>query len=298
MNVMKCEICEKEFNFNCHLARHLERKLPCRQTENKETRVGAPDIEHNQCEYCHKKLSTPYRLRTHAERCGMMNDAVRILEIKLSKDVSLNPTSTRCRFCKKNFARMDNLRRHDERCKEKEKYRIRLLKVTRGGRCMPGRLNISVTNNVIFNNNMDWNDMHAMRKLLDQLIPLGDIKKYTKTGNVAMSLGDIARVYYSHNDSIEYSNIKSKTMKCRENGVFVSRDADYVNIHNIEPMIHRVQDADDVGHEIPNIDDYGRLDRLTRLDDKMLTREDREFIRMVLDEQKRATHDSLKNRIV
>ena len=56
-------------------------------------------------------------------------------------------------------------------------------------------------------------------------------------------------------------------MKCRENGKFISRDEDYVNTHNLEPMIHRVQDAKNDGVLVPNIYDYKKLDNLRRTGD-------------------------------
>lgn len=137
---------------------------------------------------------------------------------------------------------------------------------------------------------MDWNDRKAMVELLEQIIPLDSIKYYTRSGDVAVSLGDIARKYYEHNDSVQCTNLKTNTVKCRENGKFISRDADYVNTHNIEPMIHRVQDANEDGVLVPNINDYDRLDNLTSKVADALTRDERAFFRKVLDEQKRATH--------
>lgn len=249
--------------------------------------------EHDRCEYCHKKMSTVYRLNTHRSSCGMRNDIVRVLEMRLSRTVALDPTSTRCRFCDRQFSRVDNLHRHDAACKEKEEYKMELLREIHGERYVPKR-----SANVVFDDAMDWNDTRAIRRLLAHLIPLSDIKKYTKTGDVSVSMGDIARMYYTHNDSVDFANTRVKDVRCRENGAFVTRDSDYVIRHVIEPMIHRVQDACDVGIEIPNIDEYGRLDRLLRLDAGHMSREDREFVRKVLEEQRRATRDSANNRII
>lgn len=211
-------------------------------------------------------------LKYHYKRCKMKDDDVRRLENQLNKDVTIDPYASVCRFCNKNYFNRGNLRRHDVVCKSKREYKNALLKE-----------NDATTT-------IDWNDRRGMMELLERIVPLNSIKHYTRTGNVAVSLGDIARKYYEHNDSVRCTNLKSNTVRCRENGRFISRDADYVNTHNIEPIIHRVQDASDGGVMVPNIDEYNRLDKITRKDANALTRDDRVFLRKVLDEQKRATH--------
>ena len=303
--MISCDICGKTFNYNCQLMRHLEKKFPCQQRNVTTT----PTQEENdkQCMYCQKILSTPYTLIRHEKTCKMKEDDVRQLENQLEKDVSLEPDTNVCRFCNKNFFNRRNLKRHDGVCKSKKEYKNALMEeidartttinnttnnTTNNNTTNNNTTNNNTTNNNttinIFNNTMDWNDTRAMVELLEQIIPLESIKYYTRTGDVAVSLGDIARKYYEHNDSVQCTNLKTNTVKCRENGKFISRDADYVNTQNIEPMIHRVQDATYDGVLVPNIDDYDKLDRLTRQD--KLTKEERSFLRKVLDEQKRAMH--------
>lgn len=292
--MISCDICGKTFNYNCHLMRHLEKKFMCHPPTKK---------TQEECMYCKKTLSTQYTLKRHERICKMKDDNVRQLENQLKKNISIEPDSVVCRFCKNNYYNRCNLKRHENVCKSKEAYKNMLMEEMDAKTTTNNITNNNTTNNttnnnttnnhttinnIIFNKTMDWNDTKAMVELLEQIIPTDSIKYYTRTGDIAVSLGDIARKYYEHNDSVQCTNLKTNTVKCRENGKFISRDADYVNAHNIEPMIHKVQDANYEGVSVPNIADYNRLDNLTRQD--KLTRDDRVFLRKVLDEQKRAMH--------
>lgn len=296
-----CDICRKEFRYNYLLIRHLERKVPCQPPldENIENTK-----KKHECEFCMKKLSTAQRLGTHEDVCRGKRDIVRQLEMQLCRDVVIDPESNACRFCKKEFCNKKSLNRHDSVCKSKNEYKQVLMEEmeakgltinnttnnNNSHNTTNNTTNNTTINNVIFNNTMDWNDREAMMELLEQIIPLDSIKHYTRTGDVAVSLGDIARKYYEHTDSVRCTNLKTNTVKCRENGKFITRDADYVNAHNIETMIHRVQDASDEGVLVPNIDEYGRLDGLIRQDIGALSRDERGFLKKVFDEQKRASH--------
>ena len=310
--MISCDVCGKEFEYSYLLIRHLERKIPChppiqiKKQENKE-----PVRPKYECKYCMKTLSSAQRFRIHKDVCNMMKDSVRQLEIQLCRDVVIEPESKTCRFCEKDFYNRRNMKRHDSVCKSKNEYRQMLMEEMEAKGLTINNTtnnnnshnttnnttnnnttnnNNTMINNVIFNNTMDWNDREAMMELLEQIIPLDSIKHYTRTGDVAVSLGDIARKYYEHTDSVRCTNLKTNTVRCRENGKFITRDADYVNAHNIETMIHRVQDASDEGVLVPNIDEYGRLDGLIRQDIGALSRDERGFLKKVFDEQKRASH--------
>jgi hypothetical protein len=112
--MVSCDICGKEFNYDCHLVRHLGKKFPCKPK---------PKKEEHQCVYCQKVLSTPYTLIRHDRTCKMKEDDVRQLEMQLEKDVSLEPDTNVCRFCNKNFFNRRNMKRHDGVCKSKKEYK-------------------------------------------------------------------------------------------------------------------------------------------------------------------------------
>lgn len=286
-----CDTCKKGFSYTYLLLKHLERKTPCKLTapviKNRET----TSLKHGKCQYCHKHISRPGRLRSHEQVCKLKDDKVRRLEIQLNKNVCLDPDSKKCRFCDTTLYNVNSLRRHDKICKYKDQYMMNLAE-----ECRPMSVNITV-NNTTINNTIDWNDLRGMRELLEQLLTPEQIQNMTRTGDVAISLGNIARVYYSHTDSVVCTNLRSNIMRCRENGTVVSHNADYVSSCNIEPMIHRVQDTDDMGHKIPNIDEYHMLDRLTRVSHMSLSKEQKIFLKNVMDEQKNATYDAFRNRL-
>jgi hypothetical protein len=246
-------------------------------------------IELNKCQYCNKHITRISRLRSHEDGCKFRCDDVRKLEIDLRKNVVIDPSSRKCRFCDRTLSDIKSLRRHHKICKHREQYRMSLLE-----ECRP--VTTTTINNITVNTFIDWNDLRGMRELLEQLLSPEQIQRMTRSGDVAISLGNIARVYYSHTDSVVCTNLRSNTLKCRENGIVVSHNADYVNSYNIEPMIHRVQDTDELGHKIPNIDEYNKLDQLTRTPVPKLTKEQKMFLKSVMEEQKNATYDAFRNR--
>ena len=305
-----CDTCKKGFEYNYLLRNHLLRKIPCKPpvtcVQSKNTREPLKQQseplkqqseplkqQSSKCRYCHKYISRAGRLQNHERLCKLKEDAVRKLEIRLNKKVSLDPESRRCRFCDITLFNVNSLRRHDALCKHKEQYRLVLL-----SEFPPIPVTIqNITFNTTINNTIDWNDSKSMRELLERLLTPEQIQRMTRTGDVAISLGNIARVYYSHTDSVVCTNLRSNMMRCRENGTIVSHNADYVSYHNIEPIIHRVQDTDELGHKIPNIDDYNMLDQLTRVPVPDLTKNQKIFLKSVMDEQKNASYDAFRNRV-
>lgn len=286
-----CEVCNKGFAYEYLLEKHKKRKIPCKPENNANDNL--------RCEYCNHVSSTTFRLQTHKKICKMQDDNVRKLEMKLCKMVVLDPNSKTCRFCARSFFNLNNLHRHDKVCKEKETYRLSLLKENKATSTagIPSSTTIqNITVNI--NNSIDWNDSMGMREILVQLLPPEKVIRLTRNGDVANSLGNIARVFYSHTDSVICTNLRSNILKCRENGIIVSKNADFVSSQNIEPMIHRVQETDELGLKIPNIDEYNRLDRLTRIPYSDLTKEQKILLRNVLDEQKAATYDAFRNRLM
>ena len=235
----------------------------------------------DKCRFCHKYISRQRRLHKHESNCKLSEDKVRMLEMFLCKNVELYPESRRCRFCDKTFFDIKNLHRHDKTCKNKEQYNATLLKECR------------MKENVM---NTDWNDLKGMYKLMDYIMTPEQIQDMTKTGDVAVSLSNIARTYYSYTCSVICTNVRSNTVQCKENGTFVCHNVEYVSLHNIEPMIHKVQDTKVIGYNILNIDEYNRLDQITRIPSLELTKEQKVLLKRVMDEQKNAAYDAFKNR--
>jgi hypothetical protein len=84
-------------------------------------------IKPGKCQYCQKIISRQCRLQRHEDKCRLKNDPIRLIELKLQKDVTL-PNDNSCRFCLKSFYNICSLHRHDSTCNAKKVYHESLLK--------------------------------------------------------------------------------------------------------------------------------------------------------------------------
>lgn len=125
--MVTCDTCKKTFKYNYLLIQHLERKIPCSSPMNN-SNDELPILGNHVCQYCMKNLSCTKRLTSHIKICRMKDDPVRNLEIKLCKNVTLDPESKTCRFCHTELSRITILHKHDARCKKKEQYKQNLMK--------------------------------------------------------------------------------------------------------------------------------------------------------------------------
>ena len=105
----ECNLCNKVFFYKAKLEQHQNRKTRC---------IAIPP--ENQCEYCHKVLSSQYNLELHKETCKLKDDPVRILEMKLNLPIQILPN--KCRYCENVFARSDGANIHMQTCSEKQLY--------------------------------------------------------------------------------------------------------------------------------------------------------------------------------
>lgn len=255
--MIECDICKKTFRHNYLLMRHLNRKFPCQPSEPVTHKVSSHEIKNNpkslnssgnfvdevRCDYCHKYLSRGQRLTDHTTKCHMKNDAVRMMEIQLKKNVFLNPESHKCRFCNKECMRIDNLKRHEMICKSKENYRRQLINEIENS--SHGNITINNYTTNITNNNLIMNYDHDYAHIsLDQIIKCLQVSK-EKRENALASLGRFIRDTGSNDKSIILSNMRSKTVKAYEDGKYVTKDARHVISHRGQEAAYRLDSAKD-----------------------------------------------------
>ena len=77
MVIYECDNCKKKFNQKGHYMRHLNRKYPCKKTEQNLNLtdysingIHIPKLEYNNtCMYCKKIYSTKFNLNKHQKTC-------------------------------------------------------------------------------------------------------------------------------------------------------------------------------------------------------------------------------------
>ncbi len=193
-----CELCSRVFRDEYNLRRHLSKVVPCdykkkiistrksSELSANSAKVSAESAEESaesakvsansakvsaesaeptakwtdgfKCEYCLKVFVKKYNLKNHQSSCKMIDDPIRLLEIKQGIDVNSLP-STECRFCFKEFKRSDYLCKHLKVCKERENYHEKL-KSKSNSATNVGTQNIETQNN-IHNNIQNQNNIET-----------------------------------------------------------------------------------------------------------------------------------------
>lgn len=152
--MISCDHCKMVFKYNCHLEKHLSRKFPCFtniptelsmnsnlekdniDNENDTSRENMitkkcdivnekieNDNQKHHCDACLKTFCRKDALDRHVGNgCKLLKDDVRILELKLNKDVLLPSDNMSCRFCKQVFLKGKYLKPHYETCKKRKEY--------------------------------------------------------------------------------------------------------------------------------------------------------------------------------
>lgn len=147
MSKIYCTRCLKEFKYNCHLQKHLNKKTKCQEVDKeqlvsiihqlKETNEKIENIqqtlnetnkpkEYNklQCKYCDRIFARVDNLTKHIKkgRCKYIHDKINIYERELGI-LSNNNEKLTCRFCKTTYKHKSTYSHHMAiGCKARDEY--------------------------------------------------------------------------------------------------------------------------------------------------------------------------------
>lgn len=186
----------------------------------------------------------------------MKDDHVRNLEIKLCKDVTLDPDSKTCRFCDKEFSRITILHNHNRTCKKKEIYRQQLLKEDDELSNKGITINQYSTFNNTVNNTLNNNTLNIMNYDHDYAhVSINDIIKCLriskeKREDAIQSLGRFIRNSDQNDKSLIVTNLRGKSVKAYEDGKYVTKDAKHAISNRGQEAAYRLDSAkDEAGEE-------------------------------------------------
>ena len=245
----KCKKCCKEFKYQWCLDRHLRRKIPCKENNEKvdhchslgDNSPSSDDHSHSLddhshslgnklCLWCQKNYTSNAHLKRHLKTCKLKDNEIRKLEIQT--DTTFVPSTT-CKYCNIKFSNSYNLSRHMKKCNERDIYKLELLnKLKEKTKSQPAVTNI--TNNT---NNTNNNTINVVNISAETLRKFGEentdhiTNAYLRQimGRLGVTIpkivSNVAKKIYCdeskpENQTIQISNVRSQWAK-------VSNGSDY-----------------------------------------------------------------------
>ena len=185
---MICNICEKEFKFNCLLERHMKRKFLCKRTKPQPTIV----TQEINCTWCLKKFKSNKNLTRHLLVCKFKDCEIRKLEIDLGKEIEPIYECNSCRYCNKAYSTNGKVLQHVKNCGNMLNYKKQLEEQLRHNK------------DYIHINKNDKNILHQSVRLLNN----GTIHNYEdKSKNVTINIVPYGQVPENF-DYIKFDDIK------------------------------------------------------------------------------------------